>query len=360
MKYTLLPIMLCCCQLLNAQHLKPGFDKKEYTALMTLSARFGDSAYAASIPLSPGYRFLYRSPVAGLENCWDLWMNENGVAVISIRGTTASPVSWMANFYAAMVPASGTLQLSASDTFTYKLANHPQAAVHVGWLLSTAYLSKTILPKIDSLHKAGTREIIIIGHSQGGAIAYLLNAYLHYLQQQQMLPANIRFKTYCSAGPKPGNLYFAYDYESYNQQGWAYNVVNAADWVPESPFSVQTISDFNTVNPYKNAKSFIKKQKWPGRWALRYAYGRMDKPSRKAARNYRKYLGTFVSKLIKKQMDSFEPPEYHESSNYVRAGFYIVLLPGEDYYKLFPQDGNKVFVNHFHPPYLYLTAQLPD
>jgi len=49
----------------------------------------------------------------------------------------------------------------------------------VGWLLSTAYLSKDILPKIDSMYKSGIKDFILMGHSQGGAINFLLTAHLY-------------------------------------------------------------------------------------------------------------------------------------------------------------------------------------
>jgi hypothetical protein len=351
-------LFVIVCNVCTAQHLKPGFNRDEYIGLMKVSAQFGDSAYAAGIPPPPEYRFVYRSPVVGLVNRWDLWMRDDGVAVISIRGTTSDKVSWLGNFYAAMVPAKGRLQLSKTDSFAYELADNPRAAVHIGWLVSAAFLSKTILPKIDSLYKTGTKEIIIMGHSQGGAIAYLLTAYLYHLQKQHLLAADIRFKTYCSAGPKPGNLYFAYDYEAAAQGGWAYNVVNAADWVPETPVSIQTLDDFNKVNPFIHIRSFIKKQKWPGRWLLSYAYGRMNTPSRKAARNYRKYLGTFVSKSIKKHLPGYDAPDYYQGMDYVRTGAYIVLVPDENYDKMFPQDGKNIFVNHLHAPYIYLAGKL--
>jgi pimeloyl-ACP methyl ester carboxylesterase len=343
----------------QAQVLKPGFDRDEYIGLMKLSAQFGDSSYTATMPPPREYHFLYRSPVVGLVNCWDLWTRADGLAVISLRGTTKDPVSWLSNFYAAMVPAKGQLQLSKTDNFPYELADNPRAAVHIGWLLGTAFLCKTILPKIDSLYKTGIKNIIIMGHSQGGALAYLLTAYLIHLQRRQGFPADIRLKTYCSAGPKPGNLYFAYDYEADTQGGWAYNVVNAADWVPETPVSIQTLDDFNTVNPFIHISSFIKKQKWPGRWALRYAYGRMNTPSRKAMRNYRKYLGTFVSKSVRKQLRDYQPGDYYQSMDYERAGNYVVLKPDEDYYRRFPQDGKDIFINHMHPPYIYLAEKLP-
>lgn len=339
--------------------LSPGFSKEEYKALMTVSAQFGDSGYAAKIPPPPGYKLIYRSPVMGLDNRWDLWKDANGIPIISIRGTTAKQISWTANFYAAMVPASGEIQLSSTEKFQYRLAESERAAVHVGWLICTGFLVKDMLPKIDSCYKAGSRSLYIVGHSQGGAIAFLLNAYLHSLQKQNTLPADLHIKTYCSAGPKPGNLYFAFEYEAMTQQGWAFNVVNAADWVPQTPFSVQNIEDYAAINPFTDAKSFIKKQGWPKRWALNYAYGRMTTPSRKARKNYSKFLGNFVSKSVKKYLPGYVPPAYFKSNDYVRTGATIVLLPGADYYQKFPQDKTKVFMNHFHGPYLYLAEQLP-
>jgi len=342
----------------SAQQLKPGFDKAEYIDLMKLSSRFGDSPYYSNIPLPPNYQFLYRSPVMGLHNCWDLWKSTDNVAVISVRGTTVDPVSWLQNFYAAMVPAKGELKLSTTETFSYELATNPKAAVHVGWLVGMAFLSKDMLPKIDSLYKTGAKEIILLGHSQGGAITFLLTAYFYNLQKQGKLPADIRFKTYCSAGPKPGNLYFAYEYEAATQGGWAYNVVNAADWVPEVPFSIQTVNDFNNTNPFVNAGAMIKKQKFPKNIALKHMYNQLSKPTKKAQRNYQKFLGKYTSKMVKNEIPGFEPPVYFESNHYVRTGNTIVLTPDDEYYKTYPDSKENPFMHHLHPPYLMLAEKI--
>ena len=77
-----------------------------------------------------------------MDNLWDLWKDENGVVAISIRGTTAKSISWLANFYAAMVPAKGELKVADDYLFKYQLAANPRATVHVGWLLSLAFLSR--------------------------------------------------------------------------------------------------------------------------------------------------------------------------------------------------------------------------
>jgi hypothetical protein len=351
----ILVLIIICCNV-NSQSLQPGFDKNEYKNLLCMSARISsDTTYLKDIPEPIGFNRVYQSPVMGLDNLWNLWIDTNNkTAVISIRGTTVKQESWLANFYAAMVPAEGSLILGKQDKFAYKLAENPKAAIHIGWLISMSYLSKDILPKLDSCYTNGIKNFILMGHSQGGAITYLLTAYLYQLQKENKIPTDIRFKTYCSAGPKPGNLFFAYDYENITKNGWAYNVINSADWVPETPISIQTLNDFNNTNPFINAKTALRKQKFPKNILLRYVYNQLDKPTKKAQRKYEKYLGKMASKMIRNTLPNFTPPHYYKSNYYVRTGATIVLKPDEEYYKIYPDDEKKVFVHHFHPPYLYL------
>lgn len=342
----------------NCQQLQPGFDKEEYLELLKAYSRWGDTAFYEGIPASEKFRQVYRSPVMGLENRWELYTTNDRQAVISLRGTTASPTSWMANFYAAMVPASGTLQLSDSASFSYQLADDPDAAVHVGWLVSTAYLAPDIVSKLDSCYRSGTKDFIIFGHSQGGAIAYLVTSHLLHLQKTGIIPGDVRFKTYCSAGPKPGNLPYAYAYEKSRQGGWAFNVVNAADWVPETPISIQTVRDFTKINPFGNAKQSIRGQKLGKRIILGKLYRDLTKHTERAQRKYEKYLGKMASRFVRKHLPEFKSPEYFHSNHYVRTGNFIVLTPHDDYYKEFPDDPQKVFTHHALQAYIYLAGQL--
>jgi hypothetical protein len=351
-------ILLHIISALPAQHLKAGFDKSECIEMLRMGAKFGDSAYRSKIPDPENYKMIYRSPVVGMDNCWDLWTNNNGIAVISLRGTTFKAESWLENFYAAMVPARGALQLTDSFSFVYDFGSNPRAAVHVGWLIGTGFLSKDILPKIDSLYKAGTKDFIITGHSQGGALSFLMTSYLYSLQKQNRLPTDIRFKTYSMAGPKVGNLYYAYDYEAITQYGWAFNVINSADWVPEAMFSIQTVDDFNNTNPFTNAKELIGKMSFPKNLVLKHFYNQMDKPSRKAEYRFQECLGNFMSGYVKKILPGFVPPVYYNSMAYVRVGNTIVLLADADYYKKFPESKTNAFAHHLHPNYLYLAEKL--
>lgn len=346
-----------------AQALRPGFDKAEYLELLRLHARQGgtDSVWWAGIPQPKYFRLNYRSPEVGLDNRWDLWTRAgSGVpqAVISIRGTTAKPESWLQNLYAAMLPATGELRLSATRTFSYRLAANPRAAVHAGWLLGLAAQAEGMLRKIDSCYRAGTRDFIVMGHSQGGAIAFLLTSHLRSLQQQGKLPADMRIKTYCSAGPKPGNL--AYAYEAATQGGWAVNVVNSADWVPEVPLTVQTVNDFNPTNPFANITGIIKKQKFPKNLALRHVYNQLAQPSLRAQRRYQRYLGGLAGRAVRQKVPGFQAPAFYPSGDYVRVGPTIVLLADAAYYAKYPDnDPSKLFRHHLFQPYYYLAERLP-
>jgi hypothetical protein len=337
--------------------LLPGFDKAEFLELLKISFRQGDSLYNPDLPPPLVYNKIYRSQEMGLDNRWDLWVSDQSLAVISIRGTTVEAISWLENFYAAMVPAKGRLKLSNDFIFDYHLSDDNKAAVHTGWLIATAFLSRDILPKIDSLANKGFREFYIMGHSQGGAIAYLITAHFLNLQKQKLLPDDYVFKTYCSAAPKPGNLYFAYSFENLTKGGWAFNVVNSADWVPESPFSIQTTMDFNPSNPFVNAKSTIRKAPFFKRIAMNYFYNSLDKPTRKANKRFQKQLGKTLGGFIKKSLPEYEEPEYYNSNNYTRAGQNIVLYADSAYYRLFPDNPDNVWTHHMFEAYLYLTEK---
>lgn len=364
MKKIILISCIIISQTVCGQVLIPGFDKAEYIETLKINHRthiaLDKWKDIEEVPEPKDYQFVYRSPVVAFDNIWDLWIhNEKRIAMIAVQGSIQTEASFLANLYAAMIPARGALQLDKDFLFQYKLTDHPNAAVQVGWCVAMAYLSKTIESKIDSCYKAGIKDFVLTGHSQGGGITFMLNAYLENLRLDNKLPQDIRFKTYCSAGPKPGNLFFAYDYEKMTEGGWAYNVVNTADWVPDVPFSVQTVGDFTSVNPFRNAKSIIKKQKFPKNIALKRVYNQLSKPSQKAQKNYEKYLGKMVSQAVKKQLPDFKTPEYYKSNYYVRTGNTIVLHPDQAYFKLYNNDSANpnIWQHHLPVQYLYLAER---
>ncbi len=348
----------------SGQLLKPYFDKKEYIETLKINQKthiaLNKWADNRTLPDPDQYRFVYRSPVVAFDNLWDLWTHhDKKIALISVQGSIPTEASFLANLYAAMVPAKGRLVLNHNKNFDYNLADHPNAAVHVGWLIAMAHMSESIVSKIDSCYSSGIKDFILTGHSQGGGITFLLTSHLERLKKDKIIPSDIQFKTYCSAGPKPGNLFYAYDYEHQTAGGWACNVVNTADWVPDVPFTVQTVNDFTSVNPFKNAKKMIRKQKFPKNMALKYAYNRLNKPSMKAQRNYQKFLGKMMSKAVYKQIPDLKTPAFYNSNYYVRTGTTIVLYADKDYYEVNKEDpaNPAIWQHHFPLQYLYLAER---
>ncbi len=342
-----------------AQQLKPGFDVEEYTGVLERSAfSMPGSTPDITLPKQTQFHKVYSSPDAGMHNQWSMWLNtDNTVLIIHLRGSVATPDSWIENFYAAMIPATGTLQLDNKTTFNYKFAADPKAMVHVGWAVGIGSLAQDITEHLKNEYALGVKQVIIEGHSQGAALAFLLRSYLYYQMQERLLPADLTIKTYCSAAPKPGNLYYAYDFEYINRGGWAYTVVNAADWVPELPFSIQSLTDINPVNPITNVKKGLKKQKFVVRVVGGYVYARLNNSTRKAKHKYQKYLGKALYHQVKKYMKEYKQPAYSGSFAYARAGTPVVLEPDADYYKHFPDTGANMFRNHMAEPYYYLLKK---
>jgi hypothetical protein len=345
-----------------AQKLTPGFCKSEYLELLKLTVytNISDtSKVKEKPPLPQKFHRIYRSPAIGLDNLWDLWISSDSLVALSIRGSTSKPESWVENFFSVMVPAKGSLHIADDFIFNYTLAENPQAAVHTGWLIGMAFVSQDMLPRIDSLYRLGYRNFYIVGYSQGGAIAYLLTAYFYNLQKQGKLPADIRFKTYCNAAPKPGNLFFAYEYE-HQTHGWAFNVVNAADWVPQSPLTIQTPMDMSPDNPLSSPDGFGEKRKFPFNLWISYVYRQTYQPIYRAQANYRKYFGRKMVRQVKKYLPQFIAPEFVKTVDYSRVGQYIILYPDSQYYKLFPIIAENVWLHHGPKAYFYLAEKLPD
>lgn len=337
--------------------LQSGFDKEEYMELLKITAQTNNSKSVLPTFYPENFRLVYTSPLIGLDNMWTLWLNDDNIAAIAIRGTSESSVSWMANLYAAMVPAKGEMKLTEDYTFQYELSPNPLAAVHVGWLISTGFLAREILTHIDSCYQMGIKNFYITGHSQGGGISFLMTSHLLSLQQKGELPKDIRFKTYCSAGPKPGNQYYAYDYALQTQDGWAYNVVNMDDCVPMLPFTVQTSNDFLANSPFESIKTLIEEQEIPNKMILNFIFKKMDSPSLKAMEAYQKYLGIKMEDLIKRHLAEYSYSEYYPSHNYVTAGNQYILVGTEEYYKEFSPSNENLIGHHSPAAYYFIVSQ---
>jgi pimeloyl-ACP methyl ester carboxylesterase len=301
------------------------------------------------------YKRVHRSNEVGLYNRCEIYLRHDSVAVLNLRGTVNKPESWLENFYAAMVPAKGEIGLTKDRRFQYQLAADSRAAVHVGWLVGLGFLSESFNPVLEQLFQRGIRQLLVVGHSQGGALSFLATSYIYHRYHAQY-PA-LKIKTYASAAPKPGNLYYAYDFDFITRQGMGFRVVNSEDWVPETAFSIQTLGDFNEVNPFSNAQAAIRKQKFGARLALNHVYKKLSNGSEKAQERFTKYLGKKLYPMVRKTLPELEIPAYAATTNYAPAGSPVVLMASAQYKQAFVPDDKNVFVHHMYKPYLYLLNE---
>lgn len=347
----LLFLLLLAPFAIHARQLQPGFDGNEFRKMFQVSAYQLDTPWTKiKFPYPAGYNMVYRSLTIGLDNRWDMWMSSDSVGVISIRGTTGTNESWLENFYAGMIPATGTLNMGNGRLFNYKLAADSLAYVHIGWTIGMASIADEVVAQVNMQYKKGIRNFIIMGHSQGGAIGFLLYSYLHYLPES-VLPHDIQFKVYGSGVPKPGNQKFAYDFDFISRGGWAFRIVNSIDWVPECPFSVQTITDMSKGNPFADPERAG--LKGPAKIVANHFIRKMNRKAKQAEKRFRKYLAVKTGKFVRKKIPGMPKQEYVKSMAYATCGSPIILVPDAHYFETYPDKGG-IFTNHYFGPYYYL------
>lgn len=359
LKLILLSFIIFSWKINFPQKLAPGFDPVEYRTMLAISERQADSTkYKPNIPYPKGYLKIYSSEVKGLANRWFLWANEEAkILILSIRGTVMEKPSWMENFYAVSTPAMGSISIDSGKVFEYKLSEDSMAAVHAGWLIGLASMAEEATMKIRQYYDLGYKDLIIMGHSQGGAIGYLYRSYLEYLSNP--LPPDLRIKTYGSAVPKPGNLYYAYDFDRINYPAWALRVVSTEDWVPETPFTIQKIDDMNPSNPFLNAERYYSKLGFIQKLYLKHILRKLNRSTKKAYKKYAKYLGDKVYSFIVKDYKNIGEAKIANSMNYSTAGIPIILKPGKSYFDNFI--GKKevnMFTHHFPKAYYFICLEM--
>ncbi len=229
--------------------LSNGFNKQEARDMVMVCNSFTFlDLYASDAEIIPaGYIKSYTSPVFGLDNCYQVYEQGN-MAVICFRGSTDKELSWLENISSAMIPAKGIIEVNG-EKWRYAFARDTTATVHSGYALGIAFMRKDILAQIAKLNTKNIFDFVITGHSQGGALANMLRAYLENLTTQQLSKKN-RFKTYAFAAPMTGSKKFATEYNArYAANGSSFNMVIANDPVPLFPVSY---NDSNFVKSQVN------------------------------------------------------------------------------------------------------------
>lgn len=236
LRFTLTSALLCM-RIASMAQLQLGFDPAEARDLSALCTThtfkelYGDDG--AVIPA--GFKRVYESPVMGMDNKFQLF-RKGDLAVLEIRGSTSNPMSWMENVQAAMIPATGTIRIN-ERAFNYSFAKDTAASVHAGYALGIACIADAAVARLNDLAASGVRDILLTGHSQGGALTILLRAYLHHLPEGK-LDAHLRFKAYAFANPMVGNRAFTEDFTAAMASGLGcFSLVNPADPVTRMPLT---------------------------------------------------------------------------------------------------------------------------
>ena len=331
---------------------KEGFDKREAMDMIaicnsfTFQEVFGDDK--AIIPKS--YKKVYESEAIGLDNKWQLLQNDK-YAVINVRGSTADPLSWLANIYSAMIPANGTITLPNGHRVDYYLSDNPKANVHSGWTLAMVFLSEDIVSKIKQLNQEGVYNFIITGHSQGAAIVQLLRAYLEHSPDYIVEKRN-NFKTYAFASPKPGNMFFGRNYSNYFSSS-SFIINNPKDPIINMPLT-------KSENPLIELEEAFEQlsdtnQNYLATLAYKLA-GRVLAGNDDSL--FIKKSGEGVHRQIVAETGPIDLPSYQADMYYTFPVSQINIIPFEQsnfinkkYYSNFNMDAANPFYQH--KPYLY-------
>jgi hypothetical protein len=263
------------------------------------------------------YKKTFTSGMFGMDNKYQIYQTEQK-AVINLRGSTAKKISWMENFYSSMIPAEGEIVMQG-EIFNYKFSENEKAGVHAGYTLGITFLANDIVHHIKSLNYEGIYDITITGHSQGGALAILLRAYLEHLPNGAISEKN-RFKTYAFANPKVGNEAFVYDYIDNCEKGTNYSIVNVKDFIPKMPLSADNNKKTTTTSSLSKLV-FDKSYKFKDA-----AAGTLGKMFGGTIQGLMSYASSSAFQQISKELGGVKMPESIADKNYVVMGNRIELI----------------------------------
>ncbi|RSK39757.1 lipase family protein [Mangrovimonas spongiae] len=349
---------------------KTGFKNEEAISSIALCNTFNfDKQFNSHDAILPeAFTLNYDSGIMSMDNKFRVFDNDK-YGVISFRGSTDKMVSWVENCYAAMIPAKGNMTIKEKD-YNYTFTQVDSAAVHSGYALTVVMLSKDIIEQVKTLNEKGISNIIITGHSQGGALATLMRAYLEHLPEGTFNQKN-NFKTYAFAAPMCGNKEFANDYDQqFSDTQTSFSIINPEDPIPELPINYneddkllnkETIAswvfgetDFDAKNFGKNMlvklfegglKSHIKNSNSLINKFVNFRFGQVDMPEFIDDINYYP-----TGKIM--EIDSFEFPQVEVDVSNMTVGDRekFTEVEGKYYYK------EKSFFQH--KPYGYYVHVL--
>lgn len=315
-------ILLLNFNLNSFAQLREGFNPDEAKTLISLCNSYTFlNMYGSDNSIIPkNYKKVFTSNITGLDNTFQVY-ESNNIGVISFRGSTKKTSSWVENVYSAMIPSSGVIKINNKNT-PYRFSKNNTASVHSGYALAVVMLSSTIIEQISILNSKNIYNILITGHSQGGALAHLSRAYLENLPKGVISPRN-NFKTYAFANPMCGNKEFAEEYNyNYAEKNTSYSVINPADIVPKMPMHYRENVKPPSFSHIKNiiiGKKEINLQQYVTDYAIKFFEPHLQ--------NYIKSSNRLIEKLVGTLYVSIKMPEYVADINYYKTGSIRKLKP---------------------------------
>lgn len=360
-----------------SSQIRTGFDADEARNLIQICNSFGYlDLYKDDTEILPkGYTKKYTSPAYGMDNKFQVYVTENK-AVIHFRGSTAKQSSWLENLYASMIPVKDKIVVNGKE-FNYRVGEKDGSRVHAGYMLAIYFFKDDLLKQISELNKSGIYDIYITGHSQGGALAQLVRAYLDYLPEKEISKKNT-FKVYAFANPMIGNVSFAKEYtKKYCDPGMSYIIHNPTDFVTKLPVSYndstfwqQNLSSFlMNGNEFSATNTAIE-------GALFFFKDKVNEMAKTMSKN--------IETQLLKELGEIKMPVFHEDVNYAHTGNLIkissteyplelkdsTILKNDSLMKIYKRDANGVFEDkklykksNFslqHKAYNYYTSLLKD
>ncbi|PNQ72012.1 hypothetical protein C1T31_13675 [Hanstruepera neustonica] len=294
--------------------LKPGFNTDEVTTTIALcnSYNFTEQYGSAEAIVPDNYQRSYTSDIIGMDNKFEVY-NNGTTGVISFRGSTDKLISWVENFYSAMIPAKGSLKIE-DKTYEYAFAKADSSAVHAGYALSVLLISEKLKEQINNLNDKGVSDFIITGHSQGGALATMTRAYLENLPESEFALKN-NYKSYAYAQPMCGNKEFAQEYnQRFSEQGTSYSIINPKDPVPNLPFNYEEdkLITKDKIKGWLFGEANFEPTKFGQDALIRLMEGGLTKHIKNSNR--------LISKIVSFQVGDVELPEFVSDINYFPTG----------------------------------------
>lgn len=307
--------------------LKPGFDVDELTTTIAMcnSYNFMEQYGSAKTIVPNSFNKVFSSEIIGMDNKFEVY-DDGHVGVINFRGSTNKLISWVENFYSAMIPATGSMKIE-DKTYEYTFAKIDSSAVHAGYALSVLLISERLKEQINNLNQKGISDIIITGHSQGGALATMTRAYLENLPESEFAVKN-NYKTYAYAQPMCGNKEFANEYnQRFSEQGTSYSIINPKDPVPNLPFNYEEekLITKDKIKGWLFGDADFEPTKFGQSALIRLMEGGLTKHIKNSNR--------LISKIVSFQVGNVELPEFVSDINYFPTGE-VKELPTFEYPKI--------------------------